>query len=151
MALMSICIDDFEPEWRRYEDDCEGGFGTLSPHEVGREGEDLAAAYLADTGYDVIERNWRCRFGEVDIVAEDGDTTVLVEVKTRLVWGEQAKAIPELAVDFEKKERYRKLAHTYMSQNEECRKLRVDVIAISLTPEHEGQIRHLCGALAWDE
>ncbi|MFT9667358.1 YraN family protein [Streptomyces rhizosphaericola] len=50
---------------------------------LGRYGEDLAARLLSDAGMTVIERNWRCRAGEVDIVAADGDALVLCEVKTR--------------------------------------------------------------------
>ncbi|MET9204638.1 YraN family protein [Streptomyces bacillaris] len=50
---------------------------------LGRYGEDLAARLLIDAGMTVIERNWRCRAGEVDIVARDGDALVLCEVKTR--------------------------------------------------------------------
>ncbi|MER2136841.1 MAG: YraN family protein [Arthrobacter sp.] len=50
---------------------------------LGRSGEELAARYLAAAGYDVLERNWRCRQGEIDLVARDGNTLVIAEVKTR--------------------------------------------------------------------
>ena len=50
---------------------------------LGRYGEDLAARLLADAGMTVLERNWRCRAGEIDIVARDGDAVVVCEVKTR--------------------------------------------------------------------
>jgi len=50
---------------------------------LGRYGEDLAARRLAEVGMTVIERNWRCRAGEIDIVARDGDALVVCEVKTR--------------------------------------------------------------------
>ena len=50
---------------------------------LGRTGEELAADYLTAAGYAVIERNWRCRQGEIDLVARDGATLVVVEVKTR--------------------------------------------------------------------
>lgn len=50
---------------------------------LGRYGEDLAARLLADAGMAVLERNWRCRAGEIDIVARDGDAVVFCEVKTR--------------------------------------------------------------------
>ncbi|MFZ3415552.1 YraN family protein [Arthrobacter sp. 3Tela_A] len=51
--------------------------------QLGRSGEELAAQYLAAAGYDVLERNWRCRQGEIDLVARDGNTLVIAEVKTR--------------------------------------------------------------------
>ena len=50
---------------------------------LGRYGEDVAARHLAEAGLVVLERNWRCREGEIDIVARDGDVLVVCEVKTR--------------------------------------------------------------------
>lgn len=51
--------------------------------ELGRYGEDLATDYLKDQGYDVLERNIRYRFGEVDIIAKKENMLIVVEVKTR--------------------------------------------------------------------
>jgi putative endonuclease len=51
--------------------------------ELGKRGEALAARYLEDQGLRVIDRNWRCPLGEIDLVAVDGATLVVVEVKTR--------------------------------------------------------------------
>ena len=50
---------------------------------VGRFGEQVAVEHLQDAGVTILDRNWRCREGELDIVARDGDTLVFVEVKTR--------------------------------------------------------------------
>jgi putative endonuclease len=50
---------------------------------VGKYGEELAARYLVEAGFAILERNWRCELGEIDIVARDGDTLVVCEVKTR--------------------------------------------------------------------
>lgn len=52
-------------------------------HEVGKEGEDEAAKYLEVKGYKIIERNFRCKQGEIDIIAKDKDEYVFIEVKTR--------------------------------------------------------------------
>src|SRR5688572_20839730 len=68
-----------------------GGGGTTNevsgPAETtyakGRRGEDRAAALLRDRGYAVVERNYRCPKGELDVIARDGDTLVFVEVRTR--------------------------------------------------------------------
>ena len=51
--------------------------------DLGRRGENLAADYLTERGLVVLSRNWRCRDGELDIVATDGSTLVVCEVKTR--------------------------------------------------------------------
>lgn len=64
---------------------------------LGQRGEALAAGYLEESGLTVIDRNWRCPDGEVDIVALDGDVLVVVEVKTRtsLDYGHPFEAITE--------------------------------------------------------
>ena len=59
---------------------------TGMPHArqtVGAEGESLACAELEKRGYRIVQRNYRCRFGEIDVVADDGGTVVFVEVKTK--------------------------------------------------------------------
>ena len=62
---------------------------SVRPHPVsakqllGRYGEDRASDYLQGLGYSILERNWRCRIGEIDIIARDRDRFVFVEVKTR--------------------------------------------------------------------
>ena len=55
----------------------------MRTNAVGRYGEDLAARYLTAEGFVILERNWRCELGEIDIVARDGDALVVCEVKTR--------------------------------------------------------------------
>jgi putative endonuclease len=56
---------------------------TESKKKLGDRGEDAAAAYLERSGMTIVERNWRCKAGEVDIIAIDGEELVLCEVKTR--------------------------------------------------------------------
>ena len=56
---------------------------TTFKKEQGKYGEDLACKYLAGLDYEIIERNYLIRGGEIDIVAQDGETTVIVEVKLR--------------------------------------------------------------------
>ncbi|CAG0930904.1 partial hypothetical protein, partial [Planctomycetaceae bacterium] len=63
---------------------------------IGKQGEDEAAAFLEGKGYAVLERNYRCRYGEIDIVARDGRTVVFVEVKTR---GSDRFGTPTASVD----------------------------------------------------
>lgn len=81
---------------------------------LGRYGEDLAAQLLTDAGMAVIERNWRCRAGEIDIVARDGDALVLCEVKTRR---SDTFEHPMAAVTPVKAERLRRLAEIWLDQH----------------------------------
>ncbi|MNY78795.1 hypothetical protein D3C86_2191870 [compost metagenome] len=50
---------------------------------LGRQGEDLAASFLLNQNYHIVKRNWRCRSGEIDIIAEKGNKLIFVEVRTR--------------------------------------------------------------------
>lgn len=96
--------------------------------EVGRFGEDLAARALADLGWVILDRNWRCADGEIDIVALDGDEAVIVEVKTRR---SRAFGSPAEAVTRAKLSRLRRLAAAWLSgQERRFAGVRVDVIAI---------------------
>lgn len=118
--------------------------------EIGRTGEDIAAQYLALNGYEILERNWRCAFGEADIIAEADGTVVLVEVKTRfsnVAWSDQ---VPELAVDARKRSRYQKLALMYLSLQTRVDTVRFDVVAINVYDEQTARLRHLVGAYEWD-
>lgn len=100
--------------------------------ELGRHGETLAAQYLADRGMLVLERNWRCRQGELDIVAEDGGTIVAVEVKTRSGLG---YGYPAEAVDPRKLLRLHRLASAWCREHHAShRTRRVDVLSILAVP-----------------
>lgn len=111
---------------------------------LGRRGEDAAAAFLDRVGMTVVERNWRCAAGEVDIVALDGTTIVLCEVKTRRT---AAKGTPEEAVTPAKRRRYAKLAGAYVQQTEAAPvAVRFDVITILVIAEDRALLRHHRGA-----
>ncbi|WP_326700101.1 YraN family protein [Streptomyces sp. NBC_01754] len=81
---------------------------------LGRYGEDLAARLLTEAGMAVLERNWRCRTGEIDIVARDGDAVVVCEVKTRRAGTFEH---PMQAVTPAKAERLRRLAEIWLSRH----------------------------------
>lgn len=119
--------------------------------EIGIEGERLAASYLEKRGYGILERNWRCRGGEVDIIAEGDDGIVLVEVKTRLCLGDDRDSMPELAVDTRKQRRYRRLALFYLAEHYDVSSIRFDVIAVNIVGERQARLRHLLGAFQWDD
>jgi len=112
---------------------------------LGRRGEELAACYLEARGMQILDRNWRCPEGEIDIVALDGDALVIAEVKTRrsLAYGH-----PFEAVGAEKLGRLHRLASAW------CRAqglragpspCRVDVIAVLDDGIGEAAVEHLKG------
>jgi len=94
---------------------------------LGKIGERIAEAYLRDQGYQILDRGKRLGFGEIDLVAKDGEVLVIVEVKTR---SSDDFGGPEQAVNSEKLNRLRRLAEAYANSNRWHGELRVDVIAI---------------------
>jgi len=98
---------------------------------MGMWGEKVAAAYLAERGYEILERNVRNAEGELDIVAKQGDWIVFVEVKAR---GSQEFGSPEEALTVSKQDRLRKTAWAYLEERECLDALwRIDVVAIEGT------------------
>ena len=110
---------------------------------LGRWGEDLAAVFLERKGYRIVDRNWKCRFGELDLVAEGGGFLCFVEVKLRK--SERFGAGAEF-VDGRKQQRLRTTAQLYLQQNPTSLQPRFDVIEI-LAPNGMGspspKIRHI--------
>ena len=110
---------------------------------LGRYGEELAVRYLREQGMEVIERNWRCAHGEVDVVARDGDSLVICEVKTRRPSG---FGDPVEAVTFAKVMRLRRLAGAYVSAHPVgLRRVRIDVVGILCRPGSPPVVRHVVG------
>lgn len=110
---------------------------------LGRFGEDAAVRHLLDAGFEVLERNWRCSVGEIDIVARDGDTIVLVEVKTRRGLGFGA---PLEAVTPRKAARLARLGVEYRrAAGQASAPLRIDLVGVLLPRDGAVQIEHLPG------
>ncbi|CAN7492965.1 YraN family protein [Knoellia sp. LjRoot47] len=108
---------------------------------LGRYGEELAARYLRDRGIRVLERNWRCPEGEIDIIALDGDCLVVCEVKTR---GGTVTGDPVEAVTWEKVSRLRRLAAAYLrSRPGSVAHARVDVIGVLAVRGRPPVVRHV--------
>lgn len=109
--------------------------------QLGERGERAAARFLERRGYEIVETNWRCRAGEIDIVARDGESLVFVEVKTRT---SIEKGFPEEAVDEEKRRRYEILAAFYLSEHDEFddAPVRFDVVALLVVAPDRALIRH---------
>lgn len=113
---------------------------------LGRWGEDLAARHLTDAGMQVLDRNWRCARGELDLVARDRDgTVVFVEVKTRSGTGFGS---PAEAVTPAKAKRLRRLACLWLLEHRQpgAAALRFDVVGIVRLPGQVPELRHLRAA-----
>jgi putative endonuclease len=89
---------------------------TVQRQRIGKTAEDLVAARLAAAGWEILERNARTRYGELDIVARDGRTLVFVEVKAGRESSAHGPERPVLAVDRRKQQRVRRLATAWMSE-----------------------------------
>ncbi|CAM3208266.1 YraN family protein [Prescottella defluvii] len=108
---------------------------------LGAMGEDLAARVLTDAGLQILDRNWRCRHGELDLVAVDGDTVVFVEVKTRSGLGFGS---PAEAVTYSKQRRIRMLAQRWLSASERhWPNVRFDVVSVLVDRHRAPEVTHL--------
>ena len=100
--------------------------------KTGKIGEDIAIDFLKKKGYKIIERNYKCVFGEVDIVALDSGNIVFVEVKSRR---SEYFGDPTDAVDLNKQKKISKIALNYLKEKRlDNHDARFDVIAIKLSP-----------------
>ena len=111
---------------------------------VGRYGERVAARYLQSVGLTVLGRNWRCREGEIDIVAREGGVVVICEVKTRrgLDFGPPVEAVTPAKV-----RRLRALGLRWLAdQGSPYRPLRFDVISVVAQSRGQAAVEHLRGA-----
>jgi len=113
-------------------------------NELGAHGERIAAAYLSDSGLRLLDSNWRCREGELDIVARDGDALVFCEVKTRRGVG---FGHPVEAVTRTKQRRLHTLAHLWLAAHDEhAPDLRFDVVGVLVRPGRPALVTHLRAA-----
>lgn len=120
---------------------------TTTPTKVlGEYGERLAARFLAEQGYTILDRNWRCVRGEIDIVARDGADVVICEVKTRT---SELFGAPFEAVTRTKLRRLRGLGGLWRDARPEDQRpvgpLRIDVVSILRPATGPAVITHLVG------
>jgi putative endonuclease len=116
---------------------------TWTRAQVGAWGEQVAVDHLTSLGLRVLERNWRCRYGELDVVAADdaAGAVVFVEVKTRT--GDRFGSGAE-AVDTAKLRRLRRLAGLWLAgQERHWSSVRIDVVAIRVGRRRDPEITHL--------
>jgi putative endonuclease len=116
---------------------------------LGAYGERLAARYLVESGMQILDRNWRCVQGEIDIVAMDHRCLVIVEVKTRrgLGFGSPVEAVTAV-----KAARLRRLAGCWLSEHrslvEAAADVRIDVIGVLRPSQGPARIEHLVAVSA---
>lgn len=103
---------------------CDGG-----RHETGRMGEDMALEYLLQRGYKLLERNWRCRYKEVDLIMENSDGIHVVEVRTRK---EPTAVEPEQTVDRRKQHNLEAAANSYLRSRKTTAPVHFDIVSIVL-------------------
>lgn len=115
---------------------------------VGRFGEDVAARHLSAVGFELLDRNWRCCDGELDIVARDGSALVFVEVKTRSTsaFGEPAEAVGRV-----KQARLRRLAMRWIEEQRDAGApfwgdIRFDVVSVVRLAPGGPAVQHVRGA-----
>jgi putative endonuclease len=112
--------------------------------QCGQRGEQMAVAYLQAQGYRIEQQNYRCREGEIDIIAWDGSTLVFVEVKTKthLAFGS-----PEAMVTRPKQRKMTQVAMLYVTQRRLPQvNIRFDVVAIVLSAQGSPALTHVAAA-----
>ena len=96
-------------------------------NDFGKQGEEVAANFLIDKGYEILERNWRNIHKEIDIIAKDGNELVIVEVKARQ---SEEHGEPDLAVTPKKRSLLVSAANSYILKNKVDLNTRFDIISI---------------------
>lgn len=115
-----------------------------SRQHLGRRGEDLAIEYLKQMKYHILCRNYRCRLGEIDIIAQDSDNLVFIEVKTRT---SNLFGSPAAAVTIHKQRQILKVAQLYLQEHKlEDSPVRFDVVSVIIDKHNKKQIEIITNA-----
>ena len=109
----------------------------LTNQQIGNNGENVAAAYLLQKGYTVIERNWRFKHCEIDIIAFKENKLHFVEVKTRTT---KKFGNPEESVSEKKMNTLKKGAEEYLFKHQQWQQIQFDVIAVKMNKEQVEEI-----------
>ena len=112
----------------------------MDKRETGNYGEELVGRYLRRRWYRILERQYRCRFGEIDLIARRGGILCFVEVKTR---SSAARGLPREAVDQRKQQRLQKTAALYLAEKGLDCPVRFDVAEVYLEEGRAPRIEYL--------
>jgi putative endonuclease len=108
---------------------------------LGEQGERQAALYLKKKGYKVVTANYRCKYGEIDLIARDADILIFIEVKTRT---STDFGVPAAAVDYRKQQQISKVAHHYLiTHHNDDVDVRFDVISILSPRGQKTEFEHI--------
>ena len=121
---------------------------VLTNDKIGKRGEEAACRWLRKKDYKLVETNYEnLPYGEIDIIARNGDYLVFVEVKTSQ--GTQTPFQPEKRIGFEKKRRLKNICQIYLSQNNIPldSNWQIDVIAVALLGNKSAKIKHYKNAI----
>ena len=114
----------------------------MNNREKGSRYEETAASFLIQNGYDILERNYRRKTGEIDLIARDGDVLVFFEVKCRKL---KKKGFPEEAVNDRKQERIYRTAEWYLKEHHISFEARCRFDVISILDDHISHIKNAFG------
>jgi len=111
---------------------------------LGEKGEKQAARYLKKKGYKIVTANYRCKYGEIDLIARYADILIFIEVKTRT---STYFGVPAAAVDYRKQQQISKVAHHYLiTHHNDDVDARFDVISILSPRGQKAEIEHISDA-----
>jgi putative endonuclease len=119
---------------------------TVARQRLGRRAEDLVAARLQKLGWRLVERNFRTRSGEIDLICLDGRTLVFIEVKAGRVGSSFGPERPAFAVDRRKQLRIRRLAREWLAERRGPSAVagyRFDVVGVSFGPDGLADVDHI--------
>lgn len=113
----------------------------MNKKNLGKLGEELAITYLKSKEYKIITRNFRTRFGEIDIVCEKGDSIVFIEVRTK---SNLSTILPEESITKKKIEKYKKLALEYLEVSKrKYKEIKFEFLGIEYKNNKNYQITHI--------
>jgi putative endonuclease len=113
--------------------------------QIGALGEQLAVDHLCALGWQVLERNWRCRYGELDVIAVDPGAAALVFVEVKTRTSDQFGGVAQ-AVSPQKVRRLRRLAGLWLAgQSRSWFQIRIDVLGVRIAPGAAPEISHVRG------
>lgn len=123
---------------------------TVTRRRTGQIAEDLVAEYLAEENWEIVERNARTRYGELDIVARDGNVLVFLEIKGARAGTAYGPERPICSIDFRKQRRVRRLATAWISERRDQPRddgIRCDAVGVILDANgHPLDVEHIKGA-----
>lgn len=109
-------------------------------NDLGKWGEEMAARYLLDNGYAIIERDWHYQRRDLDIIASKDGILIIVEVKTR---HNTEYTLPEEAVGYDKAKSIAISSNAYVKTHRINMPLRFDIIAVTGSPDSDYTIKHI--------